>query len=171
MRYFDRLEYRVARRPGGEGAERSSNLCCRPQPTQDRDSDSLTGSQLCCHETEMRRVLVAVILALQPGAARQIGKCDNVAQLSDLKGEIYAVGGADASEPCGWHIYPDRRLQRMEFRVNESSRLEGSDQLSFYSYNVQHETALVGRFTVYEPVSAELELRGAAAWPKVPGSQ
>ena len=116
-------------------------------------------------------MLVAVILALQPGAAQQIGKCDNVAQLSDLKGEIYAVGGADASEPCGWHIYPDRRLQRMEFRVNESSRLEGSDQLSFYSYNVQHETALVGRFSVYEPVSPELELRGAAAWPKVPGSQ
>ena len=125
----------------------------------------------------MRWVLVTVLLALQPGAAFSpeaealIAKCKNVAQLSDLKGEIYAVGGADASEPCGWHIYPDRRLQRMEFRVNESSRLEGSDQLSFYSYNVQHETALVGRFSVYEPVSAELELRGAAAWPKVPGSQ
>ena len=168
MRYFDRLEYE----PVGRGVKaRNEAQTCAADPNPHRNSDSLTGSQLCCHETEMRRVLVAVILALQPGAARQIGKCDNVAQLSDLKGEIYAVGGADASEPCGWHIYPDRRLQRMEFRVNESSRLEGGDQLSFYSYNIQHETALVGHFTVYNPVSAELELRGAAAWPKVPGSQ
>ena len=119
----------------------------------------------------MTRALVTLLLALQPGAAALANTCDNVVQLSGLKGEIYAVGGADASEPCGWHIYPDRRLQRMEFRVNESSRLEGSDQLSFYSYNIQHETALVGHFTVYNPVSAELELRGAAAWPKVPGSQ
>ena len=168
MRYFDRLEYE----PVGRGVKaRNEAQTCAADPNPHRNSDSLTGSQLCCHETEMRRVLVAVILALQPGAAQQVGKCDNVAQLSDLKGEIYAVGGADASEPCGWHIYPDRRLQRMEFRVNESSRLEGSDQLSFYSYNIQHETALVGHFTVYNPVSAELELRGAAAWPKVPGSQ
>ncbi len=168
MRYFDRLEYE----PVGRGVKaRNEAQTCAADPNPHRNSDSLTGSQLCCHETEMRRVLVAVILALQPGAAQQVGKCDNVAQLSDLKGEIYAVGGADASEPCGWHIYPDRRLQRMEFRVNESSRLEGGDQLSFYSYNIQHETALVGHFTVYNPVSAELELRGAAAWPKVPGSQ
>ena len=124
----------------------------------------------------MRRVLVTVLLALQPGAAFSpeaealIAKCKNVAKLSDLKGEISAVGGADASEPCGWHIYPDRRLGRMQFRVNES-RLEGGDELAFYSYNLEHPSALIGLFSVYEPAPAEMELRGTAAWPKVPGSQ
>ena len=120
--------------------------------------------------TEMQWVFVTLLLALQPGAAALIAKCDNVAQLSGLKGEIYAVGGADASEPCGWHIYPNRRLERMEFNVTES-RLQGGDQLAFYSYKLQHPSTTVGTFSVSNQVPSQLELRGAAAWPKVPGSQ
>ena len=121
--------------------------------------------------TEMTRALVTLLLALQPGAAALANTCDNVAQLSDLKGEIYAIGGADASEPCGWHIYPDRRLQKMEFRVNHSTRLEQDDQLSFYSYNLQHKETVIGRFSADRPISHSMELRGIAACPKVPGSQ
>lgn len=113
----------------------------------------------------MQWVFVTLLLALQPGAAALIAKCDNVAQLSGLKGEIYAVGGADASEPCGWHIYPNRRLERMEFNVTES-RLQGGDQLAFYSYKLQHPSTTVGTFSVSNQVPSQLELRGAEHGPK-----
>ena len=117
------------------------------------------------------RVLVTVLLALRLGAADALLlKCDNIQQLSNLKGAINAKGGADPSEPCGWHIHPDRPLQKIEFLVNES-RLEGSDEIAFYSLELQHTTSLVGRFDFLHPVPPELELRGAAAWPKVRGSQ
>ena len=101
----------------------------------------------------MTRALVTLLLALQPGAAALANTCDNVVQLSGLKGEIYAVGGADASEPCGWHIYPDRRLEKMQFRVNQSTRLRGDDRISFYKYNLQHEQTAIGTFSAVKPIS------------------
>ena len=116
----------------------------------------------------MRR-LVTLLLAFQRVAAVWVAECDNVARLSDLNGEIYAVGGANASQPCGWRICTDRRLQRIEFRVNES-RFQGSDQLAFYSYRTSWRRcddrnlpdAMIGIFSVYRPVPGEMELRGAA---------
>lgn len=109
----------------------------------------------------MQRGLVTLLLAFQPIAVARLAECDNVAQLSDLKGEIYAIGGANASQPCGWHIYPGRRLQRMNFWVNES-RLHGSDTLAFYSHKPQHPDAMIGIFSVARKVPEEMELHGTA---------
>ena len=116
----------------------------------------------------MRR-LVTVLLAFQRVAAVWVAECDNVARLSDLNGEIYAVGGANASQPCSWRICTDRRLQRIEFRVNES-RFQGSDQLAFYSYRTSWRRcddrnlpdAMIGIFSVYQPLPGAMELHGAA---------
>lgn len=131
---------------------------------------------LCYHGCDQPRMvatmcrLVILLLAFQPVAAVWAAECDNVARLSDLNGEIYAVGGANASQPCGWRICPDRRLQRMEFWANES-RFQGSDQLAFYSYSSSWRRrcddrdlpdAMIGIFSVTQPVPGEMELRGAA---------
>ena len=116
----------------------------------------------------MRR-LVTLLLAFQRVAAVWVAGCDHVARLSDLNGEIYAVGGANASQPCGWRICPARRLKRIEFRVNES-RFQGSDQLAFYSYRTSWRRcddrnlpdAMIGIFSVYQPLPGAMELHGAA---------
>ena len=117
----------------------------------------------------MRR-LVTLLLAFQRVAAVWVAECDNVVRLSDLNGEIYAVGGANTSQPCGWRICTDRRLQRIEFRANES-RLQGSDQLAFYSYRTSWrrcddrnlpDAMIPPVFSVRRPVPAEMELHGAA---------
>ena len=108
----------------------------------------------------MPRGLVTLLLAFQPVAVARLAECDNVAQLSDLKGEIYAIGGANASQPCGWHIYPGRRLLHMQFWVNES-RLRGNDKLTFYSHKHEHPNAIIGIFSAARPVPVEMELRGS----------
>ena len=108
----------------------------------------------------MRRGLATLLLAFQPVAVARLAECDNVAQLSDLKGEIYAIGGANASQPCGWHIYPGRRLLHMQFWVNES-RLHGNDKLTFYSHKHEHPNAIIGIFSAARPVPVEMELRGS----------
>ena len=127
-----------------------------------RGKDSLRKRASCplVASNDMQLGLVTVLLALHVAMA-WLAECDNVAQLSDLKGEIYAIGNANASQPCGWHIYPDRRLQRMKFWVNES-RLQGSDKLAFYSHKLQHPDAMIGIFSVARPVPVEMELRGTA---------
>ena len=54
------------------------------------------------------------MLALGSSLAAVVPHCEHVVEYSSLTGEI-SVGGDAGYAACGWHIQPNRRLQRIAF--------------------------------------------------------
>lgn len=99
------------------------------------------------------------MLALASSIVAVVPHCEHVVEYSSLTGEIY-VGGESGYDACGWHIQPNRRLQRIAFLVNETA-LAYSDQVAFFSHAPQMDANLVGLFSSHNTPPREMELRGS----------
>ena len=99
------------------------------------------------------------MLALGSSLAAVVPHCEHVVEYSSLTGEI-SVGGDAGYAACGWHIQPNRRLQRIAFLVNQTD-LAYTDQVAFFSHAPQMEANLVGLFSSHNTPPREMELRGS----------
>lgn len=97
-------------------------------------------------------------LALASSIAAIAPHCDHVVEYSSLTGEIY-VGGDVGYAACGWHIQPNRRLQRITFLVNQTD-LAYNDQVFFFSHTPPRDANRVGLFSWQNLPPREMELRG-----------